>query len=60
VSANYPDTYVFGLLVEINAFKKDKVAATMWNERFLEAMLGIESQDSEYRWNGPTFTVRAV
>jgi len=58
VAANFPDCYVFGLLVEISSFKKDKTAAALWNERYLDSVDGIHFQDIEYRWNGPSLTTR--
>ena len=55
-----PDCYVFGLMVEINAFKKDKDATALWEERFKGAVDDIKYQDTEYRWNGPTLVTRVV
>jgi hypothetical protein len=60
VSDFNPDCYIFGLMVEVNAFKKDKAATTLWDERFKGAISDIKFQDSEYIWNGPTLITRAV
>ena len=60
LSENNPECYIFGLMVEINAFKKDSGAMAMWQERFNDAIESVKFQDTEYRWNGPTLFMRAV
>lgn len=55
-----PDCYIFGLMVEMNAFKKDKESTALWEQRFKEAVDDIKFQDTEYRWNGPTLYMRAI
>jgi hypothetical protein len=54
----YPDCYVFGLLVEINAFVKDPQTATVWDARFKEAIAEIDSNDQLSRWSGTALQVR--
>ena len=58
ISTLNPDCYIFGLLVEINAFVKDATAVPLWDARFKETLESIEVQDSTYVWGGPALTVR--
>lgn len=57
VSLNHPDVYVFGLLVEINAFIKNAEATMLWDQRFNTTLDEIDVQDSKYRWSGPTLKI---
>jgi hypothetical protein len=57
VSLNHPDVYVFGLLVEINAFIKNADATMMWDQRFNTTLDEIDVQDTRYRWSGPTLKI---
>jgi len=47
-----PDCYVFGLLVEINAFVKDAEAKAIWDERFMQSIEEIITQNSKSTWSG--------
>lgn len=58
ISEINPDCYVFGIITEISAFVKDKVAAEIWNERFVSAIGEIEIEDSENRWSGPPLEIK--
>ena len=58
LSADYPEIYVFGLLVEISSFVKDAVAANLWDERFQGAMTALDDDDSSSRWSGTPLKVR--
>ena len=53
-----PDTYIFGLLVEISAFVKDKETATLWDLRFKESLDEIKEEDAEDRWSGTPLQAR--
>jgi hypothetical protein len=54
----YPDCYIFGLLVEINAFVKDAETASMWDARFKESVAEIKSNDQDTRWSGTSMQMR--
>lgn len=54
----YPDCYVFGLCVEINAFVKDAETANMWDARFKESVASIQSNDRDTRWSGTALQMR--
>jgi hypothetical protein len=54
-----PDTYVFGLLVEISAFVKDPEAAKLWDKRFQDSLDELVYDDFMSRWSGPSLVVRA-
>lgn len=58
VSSECPDAYVFGILVEINSFVKDKEAAVMWDKRFLDAIDTITLDDGVARWSGTSLEMR--
>lgn len=55
-----PDVYVFGLLVELNAFVKDAEAAASWDVRFKESLDNIENTDYRTQWSGITNLVQRV
>jgi hypothetical protein len=55
-----PDTYIFGLLAEINAFLKDANSTALWDARFKETLDEIEIQDSQYTWSGGPIITRVV
>jgi len=59
VSEGAPDCYIFGLLVEISAFIKDAEAKAIWDNRFLEVVEELKSDDLETRWSGPSMVTRA-
>ena len=58
LSEDFPDAYVFGLLVEINAFVKDAEASLKWEQRFKDSLDQINSMDSRNRWSGTSLEVR--
>lgn len=58
LSEDNPDTYVFGLLVEINSFIKDAEGAALWDNRFKSSVDEIKSDDSS-RWSGTPLQIRA-
>ena len=60
LSAYAPDAYVFGLLVEINAFVKDATSAQLWDGRFKEVMNELDADDQRGRWSGPSLKVRVT
>jgi len=57
VSELYPDLYIFGLLVEINAFAKDGPSGEIWNSRFNSAIGSVQLNDDMNRWSGPTLQI---
>lgn len=58
VSIDYPEIYIFGLLVEISSFTKDAVAKQLWDERFKEAIAELDLSDAKTRWSGTALQVR--
>lgn len=54
----YPDCYIFGLMVEINAFVKDPESTQLWDQRFKESLDAIQEQNTRYRWDGPQIVTR--
>lgn len=56
---DYPDCYVFGLLVEINSFVKDPITATAWDARFKESREEIDLNDQLSRWSGTPLQIKA-
>lgn len=58
ISDYNPDVYIFGLLVEINAFVKDASTAAAWDQRFKEALAEIKEDDQISRWSGPPLVIR--
>lgn len=52
-----PDAYIFGLLVEISSYVKDKDAATLWDGRFKESVEAIVDEDAKDRWSGTPLKV---
>jgi hypothetical protein len=58
LSELYPDCYLFGLMVEINAFVKDPQTAQIWDTRFKESISEIDLNDQITRWSGPSLQVR--
>ncbi len=57
VSELNPQSYIFGLLVEINAFVKDAGATSIWEQRFMAELKSIKQHDSRSRWSGTPLTV---
>ena len=53
-----PDAYIFGILVEISSFTKDKDTALMWDGRFRETLGEIVDEDQQDRWSGTAMEVR--
>lgn len=60
LSVANPEVYVFGLLVELNAFLKYAEAAATWDARFKEALDNIENTDYRTQWSGITTLVQRV
>lgn len=58
LSIAYPDCYVFGLLVEIESFVKNALAAEMWDKRFRSSLLELEQSDQIDRWSGTPLTTK--
>lgn len=57
-TANEPDIYIFGLLVEINAFVKDTEAVAIWEKRFLSALSALTNKDQDSRWSGSPMEIK--
>ena len=58
LSDDNPDAYLFGLMVEISAFVKDKEATVLWDTRFKESLSEIENDDLQERWSGTALQTR--
>lgn len=58
VSAEYPELYTYGILVEISSFVKDVAAVQMWESRFQGVLDSMTYDDSITRWSGTTLKVR--
>lgn len=58
LSLSNPDVYIFGLLVEINAFTKDVNATTLWDTRFKESLESLKDNDEMNRWSGTSLQMR--
>ena len=52
LSVQSPDAYIFGLLVEINAYAKDGESAQIWESRFSNTISVLNQQDKETKWSG--------
>ena len=60
LSEDNPDTYVFGLMVEISAFVKNEQSTALWDARFKESLAEIDLDDSKSRWSGSSLQVKAT
>ena len=58
LSIDFPDVYVFGLMVEINSFVKDAQSTELWDIRFRNSMDELENYDQLTRWSGTALTMR--
>lgn len=58
LSINYPDCYIFGLLVEISAFVKDATTADLWDARFNNVIEETIVNDQKNRWSGTPLQTR--
>jgi len=58
LSIDFPDVYIFGLMVELSSFTKDKESALMWEQRFSDVLTAIQDNDSSNRWSGTSLEVR--
>jgi hypothetical protein len=58
VTEEFPDVYVFGLLVEISSFVKDIAATQAWEMRFKESLQNIVDNDQLTRWSGSPLKTR--
>lgn len=52
-----PEVYTFGILSEISAFVKDGQAFDFWDNRFINALDDLDSDDAEIRWSGPPLVI---
>lgn len=57
ISDDSPECYIFGLLVEINAFAKDADAVGIWEKRFIECIDDIGMDDMKTRWSGTSLQI---
>lgn len=58
LSDSAPDAYIFGLMVEVSSFVKDKESAIFWNERFESVLEELQDDDDSTRWSGPYLQMR--
>ena len=58
MSIDNPDTYLYGLMVEISSFVKSAEAKAIWDERFKESMVDINQEDGSIRWSGTALQTR--
>ena len=58
LSDDNPDSYVFGILVEISSFVKDELAYKLWDTRFRQSLEEISKNDKDSRWSGTPLRVR--
>lgn len=58
LSEAFPDCYLFGLMVEINAFIKDAQASALWEDRFAMALEEIETDDNRQKSGGTALQTR--
>jgi len=58
VSADSPDLYIFGILVEIAAFVKNAETSTLWDARFTTTLDELVSNDAVSRWSGTSMQMR--
>jgi hypothetical protein len=58
IADNHPDCYIFGALVEVNAFVKDAEATNIWDVRFKECLEEINFQDNIATWSGTALQTR--
>ena len=58
VSENFPDCYVYGILVELSAFVKNADASRLWNEKFKTVIQEIKDDDATSRWSGTALQTR--
>jgi len=60
MSIDYPDVYIFGLLIEINSYAKDPATAQLWESRFMGAINDLKLADQIDRWSGNSLEIRAI
>ncbi len=58
ISTTHPDCYVFGLMVEINAYVKDKETAALWEDRYKTAISEITALNEQATWSGTALHTR--
>jgi len=58
LTSQAPDCYVFGLMVEINAFVKDAEVSMLWDGRFTACLDELDIQDAVSRWSGTPMQMR--
>ena len=59
LSQDFPDAYVFGLMVEISSFVKDMEAGVLWEQRFSDTLKAINLLDTKNRWSGTSLEIRS-
>ena len=59
-SVQYPDLYVFGLLVEISSFVKSVEGFQSWDSRFSQVLSEMIHEDAVDRWSGPQLLIRSM
>ena len=58
MSEDNPDSYIFGLMVEISAFVKNAESTALWDSRFKTSLAEIDFDDSITRWSGTAMQMR--
>lgn len=58
LSEDFPNVYIFGLLVEVNAYVKDADASILWEQRFKSSVDELIMHDQSSRWSGPTMAIQ--
>ena len=58
ISNDFPDAYIFGILVEINSFVKDGESMQHWDTRFKETVQQMDYSDKIRRWSGTSLQTR--
>ena len=59
LSKAHPELYIFGVMVEISAFVKDKEATQLWEARFTSEIDNLEMNDELTRWSGTPLRIRS-
>jgi len=57
ISNQFPNVYIFGILVEIASFVKDVDAGTIWEQRFQAELSTLTQQDDMGTWSGPSLRI---
>lgn len=54
----HPDLYLYGALLESEAFLKDDERIPVWKAGYDQAMAGINGRNNRSRWGGPGLQIR--